>query len=359
MLDLMFESEERGVLIGTVEQIARLVGCGPDELEEVIAEIELLHIGDIVHRDGIISIKNRRMHREGVSLNGNRERQKRFREKGGGKPDEWVAIRIKILKRDNYMCAYCGKKANTVDHILPKSKGGTEDDSNLVSCCKSCNQIKSNRSMEEAGFTFWKGFDAKKHQYNSKITRTSSSSTSTSNNIYTFYNQKIDSEQKSAQRAKSNIEHWLKHYPEDELMKAVKNYSTLALKRTREMRKDPANFFQKRDPAFRDYLTGVFQPLKNSTTGPQQNGVDPFFCKKCNQTKGVMSSRANICLTCDRGDEEGKEHPSQRPVKSLTDKIGNSPAGNEDNDDEAGKEHIRNQAAAMKQEKELSEDYIP
>lgn len=46
-------------------------------------------------------------------------------------------------------CVYCGKPANTVDHIIPKSKGGQDTDWNLVPSCKSCNSSKKDKSLAE------------------------------------------------------------------------------------------------------------------------------------------------------------------------------------------------------------------
>lgn len=56
-----------------------------------------------------------------------------------------------VLKRDNYRCQYCGKKATTVDHVIPRCQGGLSQWSNLVACCLHCNQFKSGRRPEEAG----------------------------------------------------------------------------------------------------------------------------------------------------------------------------------------------------------------
>jgi len=81
----------------------------------------------------------------------NAERQRRFRQKGGGNRDKWIATRKRILKRDGKICGYCGNAATTVDHILPTSQGGTGENHNLVSCCLSCNRRKNNRTPEEAG----------------------------------------------------------------------------------------------------------------------------------------------------------------------------------------------------------------
>ncbi len=59
-----------------------------------------------------------------------------------------------IRKRDNNMCQYTGKKLKTtqgsIDHIVPKSKGGQDSWTNLVYCDKKLNTIKSNKSLQEA-----------------------------------------------------------------------------------------------------------------------------------------------------------------------------------------------------------------
>ena len=59
---------------------------------------------------------------------------------------KWKDQRIRVLKRDNYTCAYCGLDANQVDHIIPRSAGGSHDLDNLVACCKPCNTRKGSRS---------------------------------------------------------------------------------------------------------------------------------------------------------------------------------------------------------------------
>lgn len=56
-----------------------------------------------------------------------------------------------ILCRDNRMCAYCGKTANTVDHLLPRAKGGISSWMNCVSACKKCNNKKSDKTLRESG----------------------------------------------------------------------------------------------------------------------------------------------------------------------------------------------------------------
>ncbi|MFC2131451.1 HNH endonuclease [Bacteroidota bacterium] len=61
--------------------------------------------------------------------------------------------RRNIHYRDNSHCQYCGKKTKelTIDHVIPKSRGGDDSWENLVSACKKCNNKKANRTPEEAG----------------------------------------------------------------------------------------------------------------------------------------------------------------------------------------------------------------
>lgn len=56
-----------------------------------------------------------------------------------------------ILVRDGFRCAYCGKnqKRLTIDHIIPKSRGGATDFDNCVACCKACNNKKGNQMPTE------------------------------------------------------------------------------------------------------------------------------------------------------------------------------------------------------------------
>jgi len=63
-----------------------------------------------------------------------------------------------ILKRDGYTCQYCGTKEGvmTVDHVIPKTRGGKDDWTNLVCACVKCNNKKGNRTLKEAGMKLLK-----------------------------------------------------------------------------------------------------------------------------------------------------------------------------------------------------------
>lgn len=59
--------------------------------------------------------------------------------------------RFEILKRDNFKCQYCWRTGKDVtlevDHITPKSKWGTDDIENLITCCRECNSWKWNEEL--------------------------------------------------------------------------------------------------------------------------------------------------------------------------------------------------------------------
>lgn len=63
-----------------------------------------------------------------------------------------ILTRRNILKRDGHKCAYCGRGdlPFTIDHVIPKSKGGEDTWENLVTACLPCNNRKGNRTPDEA-----------------------------------------------------------------------------------------------------------------------------------------------------------------------------------------------------------------
>jgi len=57
-----------------------------------------------------------------------------------------------VLRRDANRCAYCGRSASTIDHVMPRSRGGQDTWTNLVACCLRCNNVKSDRTPQEMGW---------------------------------------------------------------------------------------------------------------------------------------------------------------------------------------------------------------
>lgn len=67
--------------------------------------------------------------------------------------------RKNVLYRDEFTCQYCGKKDNrklTIDHIIPKAKGGKTEFENCVAACKPCNNTKGSKTPREAKMSLLK-----------------------------------------------------------------------------------------------------------------------------------------------------------------------------------------------------------
>ncbi|MCB1029146.1 MAG: HNH endonuclease [Microthrixaceae bacterium] len=68
------------------------------------------------------------------------------------------ATRRSVLRRDGHLCAYrtsspvCVERATSVDHVMPRSRGGGDEPSNLVAACVPCNQRKGDRTPAEMGW---------------------------------------------------------------------------------------------------------------------------------------------------------------------------------------------------------------
>jgi 5-methylcytosine-specific restriction endonuclease McrA len=61
--------------------------------------------------------------------------------------------RFEIFNRDHYTCQYCGKGTHqlTLDHVMPRHRGGEHTWENVVSACIACNRHKAGRTPDEAG----------------------------------------------------------------------------------------------------------------------------------------------------------------------------------------------------------------
>ena len=63
----------------------------------------------------------------------------------------WEALRAIIFQRDNHTCVYCGSQNTPLhcDHVHPRSKGGSDELTNLVTACQFCNISKGTKSVDE------------------------------------------------------------------------------------------------------------------------------------------------------------------------------------------------------------------
>ncbi|NUS74276.1 MAG: HNH endonuclease [Corynebacteriales bacterium] len=57
-----------------------------------------------------------------------------------------------VFTRDSGRCAYCGAAATTIDHVIPRSRGGSHAWENVVAACTKCNHRKADRTLGELGW---------------------------------------------------------------------------------------------------------------------------------------------------------------------------------------------------------------
>ncbi|WP_231571666.1 HNH endonuclease, partial [Gordoniibacillus kamchatkensis] len=59
------------------------------------------------------------------------------------------SFRQYVLTRDNYTCYFCGEYGDTIDHLVPRAKGGHTTPMNCVCACHLCNQSKADKNLED------------------------------------------------------------------------------------------------------------------------------------------------------------------------------------------------------------------
>lgn len=66
----------------------------------------------------------------------------------------WMKLRTAVFSRDDYTCTYCGERGKRLecDHVVPVSKGGSNDLGNLATACLPCNRSKRDKTLTE-----WRG----------------------------------------------------------------------------------------------------------------------------------------------------------------------------------------------------------
>lgn len=64
-------------------------------------------------------------------------------------PFAYRYIRLKVLERDRHICYWCGGVGNTMDHVIPWSKGGRTTMGNCIAACEECNGVRGDMPAEE------------------------------------------------------------------------------------------------------------------------------------------------------------------------------------------------------------------
>lgn len=68
-----------------------------------------------------------------------------------------------VFARDDFRCQYCGGLADSIDHIVPRSRGGNHAWENVVAACRPCNLTKRDRTPDEAGMRLRRPSQAPRH----------------------------------------------------------------------------------------------------------------------------------------------------------------------------------------------------
>lgn len=87
--------------------------------------------------------------------------------------DDWFTDtekRRQLYEKDQWLCQYCGDKVTessvTLDHFIPRCKGGTNQKENLRTACLTCNSIKSGKTHEEAALLLLKSIQERQRRKN-------------------------------------------------------------------------------------------------------------------------------------------------------------------------------------------------
>ena len=78
-------------------------------------------------------------------------------------PRRVALSRRAVFYRDGFCCQYCGREADSIDHVVPRSRGGVHAWENVVAACRRCNLAKGNRMLAESGMRLRRWPAAPKH----------------------------------------------------------------------------------------------------------------------------------------------------------------------------------------------------
>jgi hypothetical protein len=146
LLHLANSANQDGDLRSSVDRIMAQTGMTKKETKDAIAELvreDLL----LVDQDDNGSILAHVPFYDAKAPSSIVNLKREFRMVGAA----WKRRRQIILARDNFRCVYCGETEADlhIDHIVPISRGGTNDESNLATACATCNSSKRDKMLSE------------------------------------------------------------------------------------------------------------------------------------------------------------------------------------------------------------------
>jgi 5-methylcytosine-specific restriction endonuclease McrA len=68
-----------------------------------------------------------------------------------------------VFLRDGWRCQYCGRRADSIDHVVPRSRGGPHVWENVVAACARCNTAKRDHLVEDSGMRLARRPEAPRH----------------------------------------------------------------------------------------------------------------------------------------------------------------------------------------------------
>lgn len=144
ILALANDSPIRGKLLLTencpvgIEELADVAGLDIDEADAIVSQ--LIRVGMLDLIDDVYEVSGWSDYQAPIP-----------------RPSDWDVRRTLVFTRDRGRCVYCTRKAEHVDHIHPRSRGGTDEMENLVAACASCNMSKHD--------FYWRGWYAEQPFY--------------------------------------------------------------------------------------------------------------------------------------------------------------------------------------------------
>lgn len=160
-----------GGMIFLTENIPYTPKMLSDELGFELSTIQLAL--EALERLNMISRNEDMLFISGWEEHQNIEGLDRIREQTKKRVADHRARKKQLLLLEGSTCAYCGKAADTIDHIIPRSKNGSDDESNIVPCCKSCNSSKKDKSLvdflNDSFYYSYEGVDHDRVRSNPKL----------------------------------------------------------------------------------------------------------------------------------------------------------------------------------------------